>query len=274
MILQSRDQEILLKLSRYGILSSKQISELFFKNIRHTTMMRRLRMLEKENFILRAKGLPDSMSAWYLGAKGAKVIGASHPSRYSNQNIILHEVSLSEVRLVLESMGIGEDFTTENDLRREYQWRRDDPANANRVIPDGIFVAMKNGNPQMVALEVEIQPKNWSRLNKIFTEYSKMSSIAKVFYIAGSDAIANLVIREWSKIRPSAHSPNLFVCFLDELKQKKESARVFDCLAIPTPLNMIFDCKKSLLSLEGKVEPNSAHEVSRIAEAGLSSKAS
>ena len=170
MILQSRDRKILSSLSRYGILSSGQIGELFFKNICHTTMMRRLRLLEKENFILRARGMPDSMSAWYLGSKGAKAIGAGAAIRYTNQNIIHHEVTLSEVRIVLESIELGHYFTTETELRRAYEWRRDGPENATRVIPDGAFVAEKSGRPHAVALEIELRPKNHARLHKVFTE--------------------------------------------------------------------------------------------------------
>ena len=274
MILQTRDQNILSSLSRFGILSSHQIGELFFKNIRHTTMMRRLRMLEKENFIVRAKGLPDSMSAWYLGRKGARAISCEEPVRYTNQNIILHEVNLSEVRLTLESIGLGNDFTSETELRRQYEWRRDDPANATRVIPDGIFVAGKNGKSFVVALEIEIQPKNWARLNKIFTEYAKMSAINRVFYVAGNPSIANLVIKEWKKVRHYDHSPSLFVCLLDELVRDKEKTRVYDYLGIQSPLSMIFDCEKPLLSAERQVERKTTQGVSGNAEEGLIKMAS
>ena len=274
MILQPRDKEILSKLARYGILSTEQIGEMFFKNIRHTTMMRRLRMLEKANFIVRAKGLPDSMSAWYAGAKGAKAIGSKEPVRYTNQNVIYHEVTLSEVRLVLESIGLGDDFTTETELRAQYEWRRDDPANATRVIPDGIFIAEKSGKTHVVALEVELQPKNHARLNKIFSEYACMSAFKRVFYVAKTPAIANLIINEWNKVRHFDHSPNLFVCLLDELKKDREKTRAFDSQGIKNTLDMVFDCKKSLLSPVTNTEQKPTQGVSGNAEEGLSRRAS
>jgi hypothetical protein len=266
MILQTRDQYLLSSLSRYGILSSAQITELHFKKIRHTTMMRRLRQLEKENFIMRAKGMPDSMSAWYLGAKGAKAIGA--------ENIVLHEVTLSSVRLVLESLGLGHDFTTETEIRRQYTWNRNDPENAKRVIPDGLFVTEKFGKSHVVALEVELQPKNHFRLNRIFTEYATMSSITWVLYVAGNLSIANLILSEWNKVRRYDYSPNLYIALLDELKSDSSKARLFDYLGIVNPISTVFEIKKPLLSLERNDSRKTAHGVSGNAEECLSRQAS
>ncbi|MCM0604898.1 MAG: replication-relaxation family protein [Xanthomonadaceae bacterium] len=274
MILQKRDQNILASLSRYGILSSRQIGELFFKNIRHTTMMKRLRILEEENFILRAKGLPDSQSAWYLGAKGAKAIGVDEPGRYTNQNIVLHEVTLSDVRLVLESIGLGEDFTTETELRRQYEWRRDDPENATRVIPDGVFVAKASNRDHVVALEIELQPKNHARLHKIFTEYAKMSAFARVFYVVANKEIANLVLREWNKVRHFDRGPHIFLCLLDELKSEKDKANVWDSHFCKGQLAAIFDCKKPLLSSGASVDEKPTHPLSKSDDQELSRQAS
>lgn len=274
MILQKRDQNILASLLRYGILSSRQIGELFFKNIRHTTMMKRLRILEEENFILRAKGLPDSQSAWYLGAKGAKVIGAQEPGRYTNQNIVLHEVTLSEVRLALESIGLGENFTTETELRRQYKWRRDDPENATRVIPDGVFVAKASNRDHVVALEIELQPKNHARLQKIFTEYAKMFAFARVFYVVANKSIGNLILKEWNKVRHFDRSPHIFLCLLEELKKDKEKANVWDSHFCKGPLDTIFDCKKPLLSTDEKDKPKTTPPLSRNEDMELSRQAS
>lgn len=237
-------------------------------------MMKRLRMLENENFVLRAKGLPDSMSAWYLSNKGAKEINAAEPSRYTNQNIIVHEVNLSAVRLILESMGLGEDFTSESDLRRQYKWNRNDPKNAERLIPDGIFVSPKNGKSYVVALELEIQPKNHARLKKVFAEYANKTSIHRVFYVAGTASIGNLVLKEWRKCRRYERSPNLFVCLLEELKRDKEKVRIYDSMGIETPLNLIFDCKKSDVIEAKKGDHASTHELSSFADSSLSKQAS
>jgi hypothetical protein len=274
MILQTRDKQILASLSKYGILSSGQIGELFFGPVRHTTMMRRLRILERAGVIFRAKGMPDSESAWYLGSKGAKAIGAEDAVRYTNQNIVHHEVTLSAVRLVLESLGIGEDFTTETELRKEYEWKGNDPKKDHRVIPDGIFIATKSNRPHAVALEIELQPKNHARLHRIFTEYAMMSEIVRVFYVVSSESIAGLIMNQWSQVRRLDNSPYLIWCYLDELKKKKDRARVFDSDGLQAPLGTIFDCKKSLLSPKGEVDRETAHGVSRKEEDELSRQAS
>jgi hypothetical protein len=274
MILQTRDKQLLASLSKYGILSSGQIRELFFGSVRHTTMMRRLRILEKEGVILRAMGMPDSESAWYLGMEGAKAIGAGDAVRYTNQNIVHHEVTLSAVRLVLESIGLGEDFTTETELRKEYEWDRNDPKNARRVIPDGIFVANRNKRPHTVALEIELQPKNHARLHRIFTEYAMMSAVARVFYIVNSSGVANLIMDQWNKVQRYDDSPDLYWCYLAELKTKKDLTRVFNADGLQAPLGMIFDCKKSLLSPKGEVDRETAHGVSGKEEDELSRQAS
>ena len=231
-------------------------------------------MLEKENFIVRAKGLPDSMSAWYLGRKGARAINCEEPARYTNQNIIVHEVNLSAVRLVLESVGIGEDFTSESDLRRQYKWNRSEQKNAERLIPDGIFVASKNGKSYVVALELEIQPKNHARLKKVFTEYANKTSIHRVFYVAGTASIGNLVLKEWRKCRRYETSPNLFVCLLEELKRDKEKVRIYDSMGIETPMNLIFDCKMNDVIEAKEGGHASTQELSSFAEESLSKRAS
>ena len=231
-------------------------------------------MLEEANFILRARGLPDSMSAWYLSSRGAKEINAPEPSRYTNQNIIIHEVNLSAVRLILESMGIGEDFTSESDLRRQYKWNRNDEKNAERLIPDGIFVAPKNGKTYVVALELEIQPKNHARLKKVFTEYANKSSIHRVFYVAGTASIGNLVLKEWRKCRHYETSPNLFVCLLEELKKDKDKVRLYDSIGIETPIHLIFDCKRNDVVETKEGDHATTHQLSSYAEESLSKQAS
>src|SRR5471032_3035587 len=109
-ILQPRDKTLLSQLSRYGVLSTKQIGATSFEGIAHTTLMRRLRKLEEADLILRLAGLPDAMSGWCLTTRGASAIGASEPHRYSNQNTLLHEVTLSQVRMALETVGLGENW--------------------------------------------------------------------------------------------------------------------------------------------------------------------
>src|SRR5260370_34485285 len=124
MFLQKRDLKFLSVLSKYGILSTEQVTRLCFDKIAHTTVMRRLRKLEKENLILRQTGLPTGMFAWVLTSDGAKKIDAGEPCRYSNRNTVHHEVTLSDLRMLLESVGLGDNWTSETEMRRLKVWDR------------------------------------------------------------------------------------------------------------------------------------------------------
>ena len=258
MMLQKRDHSILASLARYGILSTKQIGDKYFSGVRHTTLMRRLRALEKENLIVRARGLPASMSAWYLSVKGVGASGASEIPRYTNQNVITHEVALSSVRMCLESVGLGADFTPERVLKRGYEWKRDDSESSKRVIPDGILVAAEGKKTHVVALELELQPKNHARLRNVLGQYAKMTNLTRVMYVASTRSIANLVLRQWDKVQLYNGSPEILVCLLEELLEKKDQARVFDIKRKPITLSLRFNCKTETK----KSDEEATHKVS------------
>jgi hypothetical protein len=92
---QKRDEELLQGLSKFGVLSSRQIEAWYFGNVDRHTVLRRLRGLEKHGLILNPSTLPDGMKAWSLGQNGAKIISAPVPYRYSNRNTTLHDVTSS-----------------------------------------------------------------------------------------------------------------------------------------------------------------------------------
>ena len=75
MLLTKRDLEIFAIISRCAILTTSQLSKTVFKGIAKTTVLRRLRKLEKAKFIERIEGLANYEKAWALTAKGAEAIG-------------------------------------------------------------------------------------------------------------------------------------------------------------------------------------------------------
>lgn len=166
MILQERDRNILTALAKYGVLSTKQIAALFFQGINHTTVMKRLRTLEAEGVILRSSGLPNAMSAWSLSINGARLIGAEEPCRYVNRNTLLHEVSISELRIALEGVGFGNDWTSEAELKKQFNYNSYQSDQNYKNIPDGIFIA-KTNTIGVAALELELHAKNHQRYRKI-----------------------------------------------------------------------------------------------------------
>ena len=156
MWLQPRDKEILSKLDRYGVLSTRQLKDIFFKGIANSTVLRRLRKLEKPNLIGRVHGLDEGLCAWTRAQKGASTIGARDTIRYSNRNAIEHEVTLSALRMSLESVGLGTDWITEVELKRRSFAQNRGHNRRDQVIPDGIFTTSYKEKPVVMAVELEL----------------------------------------------------------------------------------------------------------------------
>ena len=225
MILQPRDKKLLELLSRFGVLSTEQIAKLCFEKIAHTTVMRRIRKLEETNLILRLGGLPNAMNAWCLTVEGATAIAKSEPYRYSNRNTLHHEVTLSGLRIALERVGLGSDWTSEMDMRR-MTWR---PSirERNPFVPDGLFVAARGSHSRVVAVELELTAKNLARYGKLFWEYSKKDAMSLVWYVVATPEIGTTVLRQWNRTTRYDWSPTLIVSLLDEVLRDPRAARVF-----------------------------------------------
>jgi hypothetical protein len=202
MKIQKRDEAILGIILKYGLLSSEQIRELHFKNLHHTTLMRRLRTLEKEKLILRMDSLPNNQSAWSLGILGARILKADPPGRFTNRNTTLHDVTVSGIRMSLESVGLCQNFSSEMEMKRQINYRLDEKKSFLQV-PDGLFmVRVKNKDlDQAVAMEVELHPKNHARYRKIIGHYLEKDSIKYVWYFVKSIGIAQTIHSQWKVMR-------------------------------------------------------------------------
>jgi hypothetical protein len=251
MILQPRDHLILHSLAHFGILSSTQVMHIHFKGIAHTTMMKRLRVLAKERFIIKVMGLPKSECAWSLSKKGAEAIQGEAPNSYNNQNIVVHEVELTNVRLALEKMGLGQEFTSEMTLRRGENEREARKLTDKTNVPDGIFLGEFTDGFGMVALEVELHPKNHARYEKVFNDYAGKTSLKYVWYLVSESGIGNTVIAQWKKVDHYKDSPKLLVSLLPELKTKLTDTTIYTT-ATKKKIPEIFKIESHLLS-ENKI---------------------
>jgi hypothetical protein len=271
--LQPRDKELFSKLSKYGVMSTECIAAILFRGVAHTTVMRRLRKLEEQELLLRLTGLPNSMNAWRLTRAGSDVISAREPFRYSNKNVLLHEVTLTDVRIALERLGIGENWTSEMEMRRERGWQPNGESQ-DALIPDGIFVAQISGLPAVVAVEVELTPKNHARYDKLFRHYARKDALTYVWYIVANISIGDLVLKRWTQAKHADASPTLMVSHLDEVLKDARSARVWlDTTGIPKTIEEHFICKPLIGTDLESVRPN-AHEVSTSEPQELSSQES
>ena len=220
--IQTRDQVLLKLLERYGLLSTQQIGDILFRGVAHTTVMRRLRKLESLGLILRRQGLPDFMSAWCLTQEAGRLIGNEKVSRYANQNVVEHEVTLSGVRMALEGIGLGEKWTTEINLRRRMGYTT--TSREELVIPDGLFVAKRQGKPCVVAVELELHAKGHARYDHILDSYAGKSSIGALWYIVPQHSIAKTVLKRLRNISDAKFT--LISSLLEEIVRDPANARV------------------------------------------------
>lgn len=147
--LQERDKNLLHNLHRYGVLSTRQVAKRLFQNTASSTMLRRLRLLQDAGFIKNCGHLPDGAKVWSISKLGSQKINKEPPIRYSNQNTHQHDVYLSEVRMCLENIGLGDDWTTDAELKRNLVSYK-----ITSIIPDGLFIGHFFGKDQVIALKL------------------------------------------------------------------------------------------------------------------------
>jgi hypothetical protein len=241
-----RDQALLESMSRYGTLSTKQIRTRFFEGVAKTTVLRRLRILEESDVIRRIRGLPDAELAWIItkhGASQARVKGK--PPKYNNQNAIRHEVQLTSTRMLLEQLGLGENFTPEFELKRLLA-ENDIHAAREKQVPDGLFLAEQNGVTKTVALELERTIKGWSRYKKVVTEYESKEKLDFVWYLTNDHRLEKLLMPLWKKRLTFRKSPELLLTYLYDLESNGSEATVHRSDHPDCKLNAIFDLKSEV----------------------------
>lgn len=214
MKIQPRDKFLMEQLYRFGVLTTSQVRRICFKDIATTTVLRRLRILETENLILRLSGLEGGLLCWSLTNNGADKVGMDRPTEYRNKNILRHTTVLADVRLALMSIGLGQNWTSEVEMRRQAYV----PGIRNEaVIPDGLFPAQTFGKNQIVALELELNPKSLARYQELFRQYSYKNAIGILWYIVESQPLGESILRIWDTTLKTKNAPEFFVSSLSEL---------------------------------------------------------
>ena len=180
--LQPRDIKLLKELGRYGVLSTKQIQKLIFSEIRFTTMMRRLRLLEKFHFLKRGVILTDQSLTWTLVFRGEQYLGVEIPGSFSNRNTIDHDILINDIRIKLEDFNLAKNWRPEFEIKSE-AFRTQRYKNAKeRLIPDGILFKSSENHTWAIAIEVELTRKSESRYRRIFQEYNDRHDFTRIWY--------------------------------------------------------------------------------------------
>ena len=199
MILTDRDRMLLGILGDFGILTTAQISSTVFSGVATTTVLRRLRILATRNLIRKIKGLDNGQSAWVLTSDGASLSGQRVPQKFVNKNTLEHDVTLSQVRLALKTVGLGEHWQPEHVIRRLAWSDRRRREKELSIVPDGIFVAKQKNTPKSIAVELELNLKSMSRYDEIFKRYHWVKSLWIIWYIVPNKNIGGAILKRWEK---------------------------------------------------------------------------
>lgn len=258
------------RLADFGVLCTSQIKSLYFPQTRKTTMLRRLRRLEKSAFVRRRRGRVEGEFAWSLGPKGAAALGLSSRAMLTGRASIEHDVLLSQVRLSLLKAGLGENWRSEESLKRQtYRHSRMyQPERA--VIPDGLFTAPRKNTYVSIALELELTAKKKERYRKIFSTYALKSNIWLIWYLVENANLGGLILEQWKKIRPSNNPPYLGWSLIKDVLNCPQGSEVhFHDESRPLNLNLLVDIK-----YETPPAHSDAHSVSTAPDSGSAAPAS
>ena len=110
-------------------------------------------------------------------------------SRNANPCTLTHDVTLSEVRFSLQSVGIGLDWVPEHVLRfRAWQARHPYEAKPENI-PDATLTLQRPGHSVPTAIELEMTIKNQARYEKIFRAYRWKQTFGCIWYLVPSTSI-------------------------------------------------------------------------------------
>jgi len=223
LVLQSRDQDILGALKKYGVLSTPQICQWFFLSTAKTTALRRIRALEKAKYIKRAVPLDNGTNTWSLGFKGRQVLAVGPASHFSNRNSIYHDVLLNDIRRKLESFGLALDVTSEYEIKsevfRNYSYR----GAKEQLIPDALMFESVRKAPWVISLELELTIKSDKRYEKIFRQYGLKDSIKRIWYFCNSTNEINRVRKFARRHWPGLENRMWFSTVDEFLKEESPS---------------------------------------------------
>lgn len=199
MKLTQRDLEIFKLMATMAILTTAQLQRTVFSGIAITTVLRRLRKLEKEKYIQRIDGLPNYEVAWALTQKGADAVGYGSLKRNFNRLSLVHDVKLSGLRLTLEGHGIARSWIPEHEIRSAMARKHGLRKMKTETVPDGIMSLSYKRVMESVAVELELHYKNQDRYKQIFQSYRWKENIKAIWYFVPSKSLGRHLEKLWLK---------------------------------------------------------------------------
>lgn len=227
MVITSRDRKLLLKLHSCGMLTTNQLNMVVFNNIAVTTVLRRLRILEKKNLIKRIEGLSTTEMLWVLTEKGAALVSVKLVKRRFSKSLLEHDYKLVSLRLALEGNGIAHSWTPEHEIRSMVYKKYGLRDAQERLIPDGLMGVRVNDKMVSVAVELELTLKNRMKLKEIVRRYRLKNETFAVWYIVSSKMIIDQVYRLW--VDRGGYTPiKIFFSYYDDVIKNPLRATLYN----------------------------------------------
>lgn len=227
MVLTSRDQELFFKLQSYGLLTTKQIEFLVFKNVALTTVLRRLRALESTGYIKRASRLAAGETVWALTQKGGQKIHASVIRSYFRSDTLDHDLRLIGLRIQLEGLGIAKSWIPEHEIRSRAAKKWGVKWMKQKIVADGVMGTTIDELQESIAIELELTWKNSGRYRKVCDEYRMKDSLWGTWYIVGTMSLGKSIEKVWKETPNWFPAYNFLWSLEEEILTLGLNARVF-----------------------------------------------
>ncbi|MGE4107741.1 MAG: hypothetical protein AB7F66_11040 [Bacteriovoracia bacterium] len=196
----------------------------------HFSTYHRLLRLQRSGFVELQHEKRGQFKVWTLTKKGFEAVKDLFPplkeTGFKSENIN-HDTLVTAVHLGEWVTGIprGVEFITEQQLRRYHSqalasWV---PSPDNHR-PDGYWSIPVAGGSHLFSLEVEVSKKVPTEYESVSYFYDRETSIARVMWIVGNKALAQMMSRIFAAKNPSYHKKHSFF-LLSDLKKHGWSSK-------------------------------------------------
>jgi DNA-binding HxlR family transcriptional regulator len=227
MVITKRDLILLKKLHQYGMLSTNHVNKYVFNDIAQTTVLRRLRGLEREKLITKIVGLESMERLWALTEKGAELVSLKLLKRHFAKGLLEHDYQLLALRLKLEGNGIAHSWIPEHELRSKVFQKYGMKNARHQLIPDGLMGVDVAGKKESVAIELELTMKNERRYYHLFKRYFGVSSTYAVWYVVKTMGQVRQLLKLWNQLSHNSRGIRLYVSLLDQVMKDPLKATIY-----------------------------------------------
>lgn len=190
-MLNFRDEKLCQYLLSYGFLSSEQIKKLLFPKINKRTMLRRLRILHKKKILTRSESSKGGIVLWSLSRTQVLQMGSEFVMKSINRSTLNHDLLVNDLRIQFDQKSVGSSWKSGHYFRFKASLGKSPLERNSDTIPDWI-VTIKN---KVCALEVELNLKSNSRMQKVLNLYVRKESIAHLWYFVPNEKMRQRLLK-------------------------------------------------------------------------------